>query len=104
MDFPKIIIKDDFSSYKKVVKLLKHNLVHISHIHKPRYEHIIIDVYKYDQDKLVIASVATLYDIFKFENTFITRISKKEIKLIKNKKCGRKSRNSKKCITTNIVE
>jgi len=37
---PKIIITDDFSTYKKAVKLLKYNLVHIRHIHRPPYGHI----------------------------------------------------------------
>jgi len=89
-DPPKIIIIDDFSSHKKVVKLLQYDLVHIRHIHKPPYGRIVIDIHKYEKDKLVITSMATLNDIFKFENTFITRISKKEIRLTKNNKCGRK--------------
>jgi len=94
---PKIIITDDFSSYKRAVKLLKYDLIHIRHIHKPLYGRIVIDIHKYDKDKLVVTNMATLNDIFKFENTFITRISKKEIRLTKNKKRGRKkgSKNKK---------
>ena len=103
LDFPKIIITDDFSSYKRAAKLLKYNLVHIRHIHRPPYGRMVIDIHKYEQDKLVITSVATLNDIFKFENTFITRISKKEIKLIKNKRRGRKkgSKNNRKSVNSN---
>jgi len=90
LDPPKIIITDDFSTYKKAVKLLKYNLIHIRHIHKPPYGCIIMDIHKYKHNKLVITSVATINDICKFENTFITRTSKKEVKLTSNKKCGRK--------------
>ena len=103
LDPPKVIITDDFSTYKKAVKLLKYNLIHIRHIHRPPYERIIMDIHKYEHNKLVITSVATINDIFKFENTFITRISKKEVKLTGNKKRGRKkgTKNKKKEAKTN---
>ena len=57
-----------------------------------------MDIHKYEHNKLIITSVATINDIFKFENTFITRISKKEVKLTSNKKRGRKkgTKNKKK--------
>ncbi|MHA1249746.1 MAG: hypothetical protein ACTSRP_07130 [Candidatus Helarchaeota archaeon] len=61
-------------------------MIHIRHIHKPPYRVIVIDIHKYEQDKLVITSVATFNDIFKFKNIFITRIPKREIRLTKNKK------------------
>ena len=54
-----------------------------------------MDIHKYNHNKLVITSVATIDDIFKFENTFITRISKKEVKLTSNKKRGRNERSKK---------
>jgi len=73
-DFLKIAIIDDFSTYKKAVKLLKYNLVNIRHIHKPPHRCIIMDIQKYMHDKLVITRMAILYDISKFENKFITRI------------------------------
>ena len=49
LDFPKMIITDDFSSYKRAVKLLKYNLVHIRHIHRPPYGRMVIDIHKYEQ-------------------------------------------------------
>ena len=73
--FPEIIVSDDFSTYKKVAKMLNRDIIHIRHIHKGLRYHIIIDAIKHEKDKIVIRHIATTNDIFKGENVFMTRES-----------------------------
>ena len=87
---PEIIISDDFSTYKKVVKLLGFDIIHIRHIHKPPYGRIVIDIIKHVAGRIVISHVATLNDIFLNKNVFITRETESiEVKHEKGKR-GRK--------------
>ena len=95
---PTIIVTDDFSVYKKVVKQLNYNLIHIRHIHKPPHQHMIIDIIEHKPNKIITTDVATTNDIFCAENTFLTRISTSEENLHEKGKRGRKkgSKNPKK--------
>ncbi|MHA1756017.1 MAG: hypothetical protein ACTSVV_04550 [Promethearchaeota archaeon] len=50
-----IIISDDFSTYKKVVKLLFFDIIHIRYIHKPPYGRIVIDITKHGVRRIIIS-------------------------------------------------
>ena len=88
--FPEIIVSDDFSTYKKVAKMLNRDIIHIRHIHKGLRYHIIIDAIKHEKDKIVIRHIATTNDIFKGENVFMTRESNTMEKKRGKGKKGRK--------------
>ncbi|MBD3228706.1 MAG: DDE-type integrase/transposase/recombinase [Candidatus Lokiarchaeota archaeon] len=95
---PLVIITDDFSTYKRVVKNLNYDLIHVRHIHKPPYNRIIIDIIEHKSKKIITTHLATANDIFCNENTFITRMSTSKERKGKKRKRGRKkgSKNSSK--------
>ncbi|TFF95152.1 MAG: DDE domain-containing protein [Promethearchaeota archaeon] len=95
---PAIIITDDFSTYKRVVKMLNYNLIHVRHIHKNPRIHMVVDIIEHEPKKIITTHIATANDIFTNENTFLTGVSTSEEKKHVKGKRGRKkgSKNSKK--------
>jgi len=95
--FPEIIVTDDFSTYRKVVKVLNKDIIHIRHVHKGNRDLIIIDPIKHEDDRIVITHIATRNDIFKYNGMFMTKESvsaeKKNKKGKRGRKKGQKNRN-----------
>lgn len=95
--FPEIIVSDDFSTYKKVVKMLNKDIIHIRHIHKGNRDLIIIDSVKHEDERIVITHIATRYDIFKYNGMIMTKESvtaeKKSSKGKRGRKKGQNNRN-----------
>ena len=87
---PYIIVTDDFSTYKRVVKDLGYDLIHVRHIHKPPYNRMVIDIINHNEKTIKITHGATTTDIFCDTNVFIIHTSESEVKKTTKGKKGRK--------------
>jgi len=88
--FPEIIVTDDFSTYRKVVKVLNKDIIHIRHVHKGNRDLIIIDPIRHEDDRIVITHIATRNDIFKYNGMIMTKETVSAEKKNKKGKRGRK--------------
>ncbi len=89
-DPARMLITDDFSTYKGAATGLKRDLVHVRHIHKPPYGRVIIDLIEIKKKEILTTHIATINDVLLETNTFIVRISKSVKKIYEKGKKGRK--------------
>jgi len=86
----RMVITDDFSTYKGVATGLERDLIHVRHIHQPPYGRIVIDKIEIKEKEIITTHMATTNDILLDTNTFIIRISKSVKKIYETGKRGRK--------------
>lgn len=86
----KMMVTDDFSTYKGVATELGRDIIHVRHIHKPPYGRIVVDKIEHKENEIITRHYATINDILVETNAFIVRVSESVKKKHEKGKRGRK--------------
>lgn len=85
-----MLISDGFQVYIGVALELKHELIHVRHIHKPPYGRIEIHHYSYRETELIVTKIETTNEITKVNGYFLARVKEDSKPINGGKKRGRK--------------
>jgi len=86
----KVMVTDDFQTYKCVAVELERDIIHVRHIYAPPYNRMVIDVIERKGNEVITHHFATTNDILVYSNVFIVRVSKTVKNIHQKGKRGRK--------------
>ena len=86
----KVMVTDDFQTYKSVAEELGREIIHVRHIHAPPYNRMVVDMIERKGNEVVTLHFATTNDVLVNSNVFIARVSESVKKICEKGKRGRK--------------